>query len=42
VEELNTILDQKTTLSRKLLELPGIERIEQEYNNVMKGKFIFK
>ena len=42
VKELNTIVDQKNTLSGKILEFPGIERTEKEYNKVMEGKFICK
>ena len=40
VKKLNNIEDQMITLSTELLEQPGIERIEKEYNNVLQGKFI--
>ena len=40
VKKLITIEDQMNTLSSQILEHPGIERIEKEYNNIMQGKFI--
>ena len=41
VKRLCTIEDQMNTQSRKILELPGIEKMEKEYSNIMQGKFVY-